>query len=106
MLIMIVSLEVTHRHPALAVNIKDTETLGELWKKNLLAAISSHTKLLSLIVLNVCGERGVSRHTSSFGDLFCLSHRLKIKDEKYHKKNTGNTFEYIGYDIYKTYLNI
>ena len=33
---MIVSLEVTHRHPALAVNIKDTETLGELWKKNLL----------------------------------------------------------------------
>lgn len=60
---MIVSLEVTHRHPALAVNIKDTETLGELWKKNLLAAISSHTKLLSLIVLKCLrGERGESTH--------------------------------------------
>ena len=46
----------------------------------------------------------MNRHTSSFGDLFCLSHRLKIKDEKYHKKNTGNTFEYIGYNLYETYL--
>ena len=106
MLIMIVSLEVTHRHPALAVNIKDTETLGELWKKTYLLQYLSTLSFCHSEFENVCGKRGVNRHTSSFGDLFCLSHRLKIKDEKYHKKNTGNTFEYIGYDIYKTYLNI
>ena len=33
---MFASLEVTHRHPALAVNIKDTETLGELRKNKFL----------------------------------------------------------------------
>ena len=33
---MFALLEVTHRHPALAVNIKDTETLRELRKNKLL----------------------------------------------------------------------
>ena len=34
---MFALLEVTHRHPALAVNIKDTETLRELRKNKLLS---------------------------------------------------------------------
>ena len=36
---MFASLEVTHRHPALAVNIKDTETLREL-RKNKLSSLN------------------------------------------------------------------
>ena len=124
---MFASLEVTHRHPALAVNIKDTETLGELRKNKLLSLkyfstllcwkaigdcqraagekvfncrnISPLQEVVAQSFTNVNRKRGVSHHTSSFGDLFCLSHRLKNqgweKSSEISRKHIWNIYNII-----------